>query len=132
MPAGIDLCLHVVRKDLGAAVANDIARELVAAPHRDGGQAQYVDLPVPNPELTTLTSTRGWALGRLPEALTIGALAEHASVSRRTLLETTTLNIDQIATRCGLGSATSLRARFRDAVGTTPTAYRRTFHYEAA
>jgi transcriptional regulator GlxA family with amidase domain len=157
--AGIDLCLYLVCKDLGAAVANDIARELVAAPHRDGGQAQYIARSLPDPTASTLAETRDWALHRLEEELTIEQLAEHARVSARTLtrmwrqetgvsprrwlltaridrvrelLETTPLGVEQIAVRCGLGSGTNLRARFRGAVGTTPTAYRRTFRHQAA
>jgi transcriptional regulator GlxA family with amidase domain len=153
--AGIDLCLCLVRKDLGAAVANDIARELVAAPHRDGGQAQYIARSLPDPSSTTLTRTRTWALDRLGEALTIPQLASHARVSTRSLtrlwreetgvsphqwllnarinrarelLEVTDLQVEQIAVRCGFGSGTNRRARFRDTVGTTPTAYRRAFN----
>ena len=152
--AGVDLCLYLVRKDLGAAVANDIARELVAAPHRDGGQAQYIARALPEPKAHTLADTRDWAMRNLEEPLTIEALAEKARVSPRTLarmwrqetgisphqwlltarldqarqlLEVTDLSVDQIATRTGLGSGTNFRARFRAAVGTTPTAYRRTF-----
>ncbi|MFB8182454.1 GlxA family transcriptional regulator [Streptomyces sp. NPDC055966] len=155
--AGIDLCLHMVRKDLGAAVANDIAREIVAAPHRDGGQAQYIARSLPTPQATTLTETRTWALRRLDEDLSIPRLADHAGVSLRTLtrlwrqetgvsphqwlltarinrarelLETTDLQVEQIATRCGLGSGANMRARFRDTVGTTPTAYRRAFQHQ--
>ncbi|MFI1500856.1 GlxA family transcriptional regulator [Streptomyces platensis] len=152
--AGIDLCLHLVRKDLGAAVANDIARELVAAPHRDGGQAQYIARPLPEPTAHTLADTREWAVRHLDEALTLDALARHARVSTRTLvrmwrqetgstphqwllsarvnharelLEVTDLGIEQIADRSGLGTGTNLRARFRNALGTTPSAYRRAF-----
>ncbi|MFK0019743.1 GlxA family transcriptional regulator [Streptomyces sp. NPDC090798] len=152
--AGIDLCLYLVRKDLGAAVANDIARELVAAPHRDGGQAQYIAQALPEPTAHTLASTRDWALRHLEEALTLDTLAHHARVSTRTLvrmwrqetgvtphqwlltarvnharelLEVTDLGVEQIATQSGLGTGTNLRARFRDAIGTTPTAYRRAF-----
>ncbi|MER5699937.1 helix-turn-helix domain-containing protein [Streptomyces mirabilis] len=157
--AGIDLCLHLVRKDLGSAVANDIARELVAPPHRDGGQAQYITRSLPEAHATSLADTREWALSRLEEDLTIPELADHARVSPRTLtrlwrhetgvsphqwlvtarvnrarelLETTDLQVEQIATRCGLGSGANLRARFRDIVGTTPTAYRRAFQHHAA
>ncbi|MET0456362.1 MAG: helix-turn-helix domain-containing protein [Mycobacterium sp.] len=152
--AGIDLCMHIVRTDLGAHIANDIARELVAAPHRDGGQAQYITRPLPEPTATTLAATRDWALNRLHEPLSLDSLAEHAGVSSRTLtrmwraetgvsphrwlltarigqarelLEQTDQTVEQVATRCGLGSATNLRARFRDTVGTTPTSYRKTF-----
>jgi transcriptional regulator GlxA family with amidase domain len=157
--AGIDLCLHLVRKDLGAAAANDIARDIVAAPHRDGGQAQFITRSLPTPTATTLATTRAWAMHRLEEDLTIPELADHAGVSPRTLtrlwrqetgvsphqwlmtarldrarelLETTDLQVEQIATRCGLGSGTNLRARFRDTVGTTPTAYRRAFQHQPA
>ncbi|GDY51578.1 hypothetical protein SVIO_022010 [Streptomyces violaceusniger] len=152
--AGIDLCLHIVRKDLGAAVANDIARELVAAPHRDGGQAQYIARSLPEPTARALADTRDWALSHLDEPLTLEALARHARVSTRTLvrmwrqetgitphqwlltarvnharelLEVTDLGIERIAAQSGLGTSTNLRARFRDALGTTPSAYRRTF-----
>ncbi|WP_330478823.1 helix-turn-helix domain-containing protein [Streptomyces platensis] len=157
--AGIDLCLHLVRKDLGAAVANDIARELVAAPHRDGGQAQYIARSLPEPTAHTLADTREWAVRHLDEALTLDVLARHARVSTRTLvrmwrqetgstphqwllrarvnharelLEVTDLGIEQIADRCGLGTGTNLRARFRNALGTTPSAYRRTFQQTSA
>ncbi|QIY68139.1 DJ-1/PfpI family protein [Streptomyces sp. RLB1-33] len=152
--AGIDLCLHLVRKDLGAAVANDIARELVAAPHRDGGQAQFIAQSLPEPTAHTLAPTRDWAMRHLEETLTLDTLADHARVSTRTLvrmwrqetgvtphqwlltarvnhvrelLEVTDLGVEQIAAQSGLGTGTNLRARFRDALGTTPTAYRRTF-----
>ncbi|MFJ3307452.1 GlxA family transcriptional regulator [Streptomyces sp. NPDC086549] len=157
--AGIDLCLYMVRKDLGAAVANEIARELVAAPHRDGGQVQFIAQSLPEPTAYTLADTREWALRHLDQALTLDVLAHHARVSTRTLvrmwrqetgitphqwlltarvnharelLEVTTLTIEQIAAQSGLGSSTNLRARFRDALGTTPTAYRRTFRDPSA
>jgi len=152
--AGIDLCLYLVRKDLGAAVANDIARELVAAPHRDGGQSQYIVRSLPEPTAVSLAATRDWALRRLAEDLSIPRLAAHARVSPRTLtrmwrqetgasarqwlltarinrarelLETTAFGVEQVAARSGLGSATNLRARFRAALGTTPTRYREAF-----
>ncbi len=157
--AGIDLCLYMVRKDLGAAVANSVARDIVAAPHRDGGQAQYLTRTLPAPRDTTLADTRAWALRSLEEDLTIPELANHAGVSVRTLtrlwreetgvsphqwlltarvnrarelLETTDLQVEQIAIRSGLGSGTNMRARFRDTVGITPTAYRRAFQHKAA
>jgi transcriptional regulator GlxA family with amidase domain len=157
--AGIDLCLYIVRKDLGAAVANEIARELVAAPHRDGGQAQYIAQSLPDPTAHTLADTRDWALRHLDDPLTLDVLAKRARVSTRTLvrmwrqetgitphqwlltarvnharelLEVTSLGIEQIAAQSGLGSSTNFRARFRDIVGTTPTAYRRTFRRPVA
>jgi transcriptional regulator GlxA family with amidase domain len=153
--AGIDLCLHLVRRDLGAATANEVARTLVAAPHRDGGQAQYIRLPLPTgADDTTLAPTRTWALARLHEPLTVRRLAEHAHLAPRTfarrfvtetgttplrwllaarldhardLLEGTDLSIDQVAERCGLGSASNLRLHFRRVLGTSPSVYRATF-----
>jgi transcriptional regulator GlxA family with amidase domain len=151
---GIDLCLHIVRRDLGAVVANRIARGLVAAPHRDGGQAQYVPAPVAVAGDASLSGTRGWALHRLDEPLTLRVLAQHAGLSQRTfmrrfteetgttplqwllnarlgrareLLETTDHSVDRVARDCGLGTATNLRLHFRRTLRTTPTAYRRTF-----
>ncbi|MGW8378976.1 helix-turn-helix domain-containing protein [Streptomyces sp. ODS28] len=151
---GIDLCLHIVRRDLGAEVANEIARGLVAAPHRDGGQAQYVPAPVAVAGEASLSGTREWALHRLGEPLTLRVLARHAGVSQRTfmrrfaeetgttplqwllnarlgrareLLETTDRSVEQVARDCGLGTAANLRLHFRRALDTTPTAYRRTF-----
>ncbi|HEY2700772.1 MAG TPA: DJ-1/PfpI family protein, partial [Pseudonocardiaceae bacterium] len=137
---GIDLCLHIVRRDLGAVVANRIARGLVAAPHRDGGQAQYVPAPVAVAGDASLSGTRGWALHRLDEPLTLRVLAQHADLSQRTfmrrfteetgttplqwllnarlgrareLLETTDHSVDRVARDCGLGTATNLRLHFR-------------------
>ncbi|MFE4969000.1 GlxA family transcriptional regulator [Streptomyces sp. NPDC056660] len=151
---GIDLCLHLVRRDLGAIVANRIARSLVAAPHRDGGQAQYIPAPVTVAGEASLSETRGWALRHLDEPLTLRELARHGGVSPRTfmrrfatetgttplqwllgarlgkareLLETTTYSVDQVARECGLGTAANLRLHFRRTLNTTPTAYRRTF-----
>ncbi|HVV09250.1 GlxA family transcriptional regulator [Amycolatopsis sp.] len=151
---GIDLCLHIVRRDLGAMPANQIARGLVAAPHRDGGQAQYVPAPVAVAGEASLSETRGWALHRLGEPLTLRVLARHAGLSQRTflrrfteetgttplrwlldarlahareLLETTDRSVDRVARECGLGTAANLRLHFRRALDTTPTAYRRAF-----
>ncbi|GAA1273619.1 GlxA family transcriptional regulator [Streptomyces javensis] len=151
---GIDLCLHLVRRDLGSAVANEIARGLVAAPHRDGGQAQYVPAPVAVAGEASLSGTRGWALERLGEPLTLRVLARHAGLSQRTfmrrfteetgttplqwllnarlgrareLLETTDHSVDRVARDCGLGTPANLRLHFRRALDTTPTAYRRAF-----
>jgi transcriptional regulator GlxA family with amidase domain len=151
---GIDLCLHIVRRDLGAATANEIARGLVAAPHREGGQAQYVPAPVALAGDTSLARTRAWALERIGRQLSIDELARHAGVSQRSflrrfaeetgttplqwlvnarvnlareLLETTDQSIDQVAWDSGLGSAANLRLHFRRVLQTTPTAYRRTF-----
>lgn len=152
---GIDLCLHIVRRDLGALVANQVARGLVAPPHRDGGQMQFVPTPVPVVDDASLAGTRDWALHRLDQPLTLRLLAQHAGVSQRTLirrfaeetgasplqwllsarvgrarelLESTQLSIEQVAEACGLGTAANLRLHFRRGLGVTPTAYRRAFH----
>jgi transcriptional regulator GlxA family with amidase domain len=153
--AGLDLCLHIVRLDRGAAVARAYAKRLVVSPHRDGGQAQFIDGPVSAHADGSLAATREWALERLGEPLTVRALAAHAHVSERTFarrfaaetgmpplqwlhaqridaaraaLETTAASVDDVAHSCGFGTAANLRKHFRRAVATTPTAYRRAFH----
>lgn len=152
--SGIDLCLHILRGDLGVATANHAARRLVAAPYRSGGQAQYVRRSVPATSGERFSATREWALAHLERHLSIDTLAKHANVSPRTfsrrfreetgyapmqwvmrarvdvareLLENTDLGIDEIATRVGLGSGANLRQFFRRVLGTTPSEYRRTF-----
>lgn len=152
--SGIDLCLHILRGDLGVASANHAARRLVAAPYRSGGQAQYVRRNVPPTHGERFSATREWALARLNEPLTIGRLAEHARVSARTLsrrfreetgytpmqwvmrarvdvaremLENTDRSVDEIAAAVGLGTGANLRQFFRRVLGTTPSEYRRTF-----
>jgi transcriptional regulator GlxA family with amidase domain len=156
--AGIDLCLHIVRKDYGAAVANAVARRLVVAPHRSGGQAQFVAQPVAEARGHRLESTRGWVMRRLAEPTTVGRMAEHAGMSLRTfarcfreetgtsplqwllrhrilaaqqLLEQTDHGVDRIAEMCGFGSAVSLRVHFRRELDTSPLAYRRAFRQSA-
>jgi transcriptional regulator GlxA family with amidase domain len=157
--AGIDLCLHVVRKDFGAEVANTVARELVVAPHRSGGQSQFLTSAVPEPDQTDLFGdTLQWAQSNLDRLLEVETLARRAAMSPRTfarrfrdsigstphqwvlrqriilaqrLLEGTDLPIDAIASQCGLGSPQNLRAHFRQIVGTSPADYRRTFRAEA-
>lgn len=152
--AGVDLCLYLVRQDHGTAVANRAARLCVVPPWRDGGQAQYIDRPVPEPTVATTTATRAWALERLAEPVTLAELAAHARMSLRTftrrfrdevgmtpvqwltlqrldiarhLLESSDLPVDLVAHRAGFGSANSLRQHMRAALGTSPIAYRRTF-----
>ncbi|WP_371670719.1 helix-turn-helix domain-containing protein [Streptomyces sp. NBC_00289] len=152
--AGIDLCLHMVRRDHGTAVANEVARRTVVPPHRDGGQAQYIHRPLPEPQLATTTTARAWALGRLHEPIQLRDMAEQEAMSVRTftrrfreetgvspgqwltqqrverarhLLESTDLSVDQIARDAGFGTAQSMRQHLQTALGVTPTAYRRTF-----
>ncbi|WP_431772450.1 GlxA family transcriptional regulator [Streptomyces cucumeris] len=152
--SGIDLCLHILRADLGVAASNHAARRLVAAPYRSGGQAQYVPRSVPEALGERFAATREWALQRLGEPLTLKALARHAAVSPRTLsrrfvddtgytpmqwvmraridvarelLERSERSVEQIATDVGLGTGANLRLHFQHILGTTPTEYRRTF-----
>ncbi len=152
--SGIDLCLHILRKEAGMAVANHAARRLVAAPYRSGGQAQFVPQGVPESHGERFTHTRDWALAHLGEPLDIAQLAHHARVSPRTfsrrfrdetgytpmqwvmrarvdrareLLEETDRGVEEIAAHVGLGTATNLRRYFRRVLGTTPTDYRRSF-----
>ena len=153
LSAGIDLCLHVIRKDFGAAAGERVARHMVAAPHREGGQAQFAK-PAPTEAGGSLEATRRWAAERLEQPLDVPTLAGHAHVSPRTfarrfraetgttplqwllsrrvlearrLLEESDLPVETVAWRCGFGSAAALRDHFRRATATTPTAYRRAF-----
>jgi transcriptional regulator GlxA family with amidase domain len=158
--AAIDVSLHVVRTDYGSDVANSVARRMVVPPHRDGGQAQFVDRPVPEAsDGDGLAPTLDWAITHLDEPLTVERMAAHALMSSRTfmrrfrastgttplrwvlqqrvllarhLLEDTHESIDRIAAHAGFGSAANLRAHFTRLVGTTPTAYRRTFRSSGA
>jgi transcriptional regulator GlxA family with amidase domain len=152
--SGIDLCLHIVRRDHGAEIANRIARQCVVPPWRDGGQAQYIERPLPVPAVATTGPTRAWALERLDEPLPLTELAAHAGMSVRTftrrfrdeagvspgqwltgqrielarrLLESTDLTVDQIARRAGFGTSASLRQHLGAALGVSPITYRRTF-----
>ncbi|MFE7560257.1 GlxA family transcriptional regulator [Kitasatospora sp. NPDC057500] len=152
--SGIDLCLHLVRRDHGVGLSNHVARRLVAAPYRSGGQAQYVPRSVPEPLGDLFADTREWALAHLAEPLTLEGLARHARVSARTfsrrfvedtgytpmqwvlrarvdlareLLERSDLGVEQIADRVGLGTGANLRLHFQRVLGTSPTEYRHTF-----
>jgi len=153
LSAGIDLSLHVIRKDCGAAAGERVARHMVAAPHREGGQAQFAKRE-PAPAPGSLEPTRRWAAERLGEPLDVAAMSRHAGVSPRTfarrfraetgttplqwlltrrvlearrLLEESELPVEAVAWRCGFGTAASLRDHFRRVTATTPTAYRRAF-----
>ncbi|MGZ4201383.1 MAG: GlxA family transcriptional regulator [Thermoleophilaceae bacterium] len=156
--AGIDLCLHMVRSDHGAAAAGDVARRMVAAMHRTGGQAQFMQRPLPNGG-SSLAATCAWAVSEMHRSITVAELAAHAHFSQRTLarrfveetgltpmrwltlqrllearrlLEATDLAVEDIARRCGLGTAGNLRLHLAREVATTPTAYRRAFRHGAA
>ncbi|GAB4582676.1 GlxA family transcriptional regulator [Nocardia sp. IFM 10818] len=155
LAAGLDLCVHLVRRDHGAAVANAVARLAVVAPIRPGGQAQFIETPLPPETGTSLAGTRAWAVARLDRPLTLQDLAAHAHVSTRTLtrrfraetgssplqwllhqridrarelLEITGLPMDEVARRSGLGTAESLRQHLTRRVGLTPSAYRTAFN----
>ncbi|MFF9041202.1 GlxA family transcriptional regulator [Streptomyces sp. NPDC014892] len=157
--AGIDLCLHLVRRDHGTGVANDVARRTIVPPHRDGGQAQYIQRPLPEPQTATTSTARAWALGRLHQPIQLRDMAARESMSVRTftrrfreevgvspgqwltqqrverarhLLESTDLTIDQVAHDAGFGTAQSMRQHLQGALGVTPTAYRRTFRSTGA
>ena len=154
LSAGVDLCLHLIRRDHGVAVANCAARYCVVPPWRDGGQAQFISRPVPPAQHDTTAAARQWALAHLDEPIDVARLAGEARMSVRTfnrrfraetglspgawlaeqridharhLLETTDLPVDDVARRSGLGSAANLRQHLRAAVGVAPSAYRRTF-----
>ncbi|MBO0654312.1 helix-turn-helix domain-containing protein [Streptomyces triculaminicus] len=152
--AGLDLCLHIVRRDLGAHVANQLARRLVVPAHRPGGQTQYVEVSVPETDDDGLAPVLQWAREHLDTPLTVDELAARADMSPRTffrrlnavtgstplqwlltqrlaraqaLLETTTLPVERISHLSGLGTGTNLRRHFTQHFGVTPTAYRRSF-----
>ncbi|QHC26445.1 GlxA family transcriptional regulator [Streptomyces sp. GS7] len=152
--SGVDLCLHMVRCDHGAAVANDVARRTVVPPHREGGQAQYIQRPVPEPQLSSTSVARAWALEHLDRPLSLRELAAREAMSVRTftrrfreevgvsplqwltrqrierarqLLEETDLTVDRIAAETGFGTAASLRQHLHTALGVSPRAYRSTF-----
>ena len=157
--AGIDLLLHVLRSDLGTEAANRVARGAVVAPWRAGGQAQFIERPVPDESEAGTGSTRAWALEHLDEPIGLSDLARHAGTSVRTftrrfreetgetagtwlararvdrarhLLETTDLPVDRVAAAAGFGTSASLRQHLTAAVGLSPLAYRRTFRAEPA
>ncbi len=151
--AGIDACLHLVRRELGSAAAAVVARRMVVPPHRDGGQAQYVDTPLPC-DVDTLSPLLTWMVENLDADLTVPELAARVLMSERTfarrfraetgttpaawvarqrvvraqeLLERTDLPVEEIARRCGFAAAAALRHHFARSLGTSPLAYRRTF-----
>ncbi|MFD7378150.1 GlxA family transcriptional regulator [Streptomyces mirabilis] len=152
--SGLDVCLHIIRKDHGSEVANQVARMCIVPPWRDGGQAQYIQHPVPESKASGTATARQWALENLHEPMTLTELAEHSHMSLRTfarrfteevgmspgrwliqqrvdrarhLLETTDLPVDEIAGQVGFAGGTSLREHLHAAIGVSPLAYRRTF-----
>src|SRR4051794_5031453 len=152
--AGIDACLHLVRRELGSEVTNKIARRMVVPPQREGGQRQYIDQPIPVRCSEGSAPHLDWILGNLHKPHTVATLATRAHMSARTfarrfveetgrtpmqwvtdqrvlyarrLLEETDLDIDRIADRSGFGTATLLRHHFRRMIGVTPSDYRRRF-----
>jgi transcriptional regulator GlxA family with amidase domain len=152
--SGIDLCLHVLRRDHGAEIANRVARRCVVPPWREGGQAQYIERPVPAVTDSSTSATRAWALEHLHRPISLQEMAAHARMSVRTftrhfrdevgmtlgqwltqqrvelarrLLETTDLTVDRIAAEAGFGTSASLRQHLTAALGVSPTAYRQTF-----
>ncbi|MDF3147010.1 MULTISPECIES: helix-turn-helix domain-containing protein [unclassified Streptomyces] len=152
--SGVDVCLHIVRTDHGSELANAVARCCVVPPFRDGGQAQYIEQPVPESGAASTAATRAWALEHLDESLTLTDLAAQARMSLRTfarrfndevglspgrwliqqrvararhLLEISDLSVDQIAGQVGFATGASLRQHLHAAIGVSPQAYRRTF-----
>jgi AraC family transcriptional regulator, transcriptional activator FtrA len=154
--AGLDLCLHLVRRDFGADVANQVARRLVVAPHREGGQAQFLERPVDRRERGPLAAVLERLLKQIDQPTTVTEMADWAAMSERTfirrfhastgmtpagwltdarikrardLLESSALSIDEIATMAGLGTATTMRHHFRKRVGLSPREYRNRFSH---
>ncbi|MEL6104688.1 MAG: transcriptional regulator FtrA [Planctomycetota bacterium] len=152
--AGIDLCLHLVRKDFGFAAANVVARRLVVLPHREGGQSQFIKEPITEHGDDVLAELMDWLRGNLKSPHSVSTMATHAHMTTRTfarrfleqtgttpgrwltrervkhaqhLLESTDLDMEQVAKCCGLGSAQLMRLHFQRQVGSAPTAYRRSF-----
>ena len=154
LAAGIDLCLHIIRRDHGAQVANAVARYCVVPPWREGGQAQFIDRHVPTQDHHSTATTREWALGHLDDELTVQRLARHAKMSARTFnrrfreetgespgawirsrrvdrarerLESRDLPIDEVARLSGLGTGGNLRHHLRRGVGMSPSSYRKVY-----
>ena len=157
--AGLDLCLHLIRRDFGAEVANHVARRLVIPPHRDGGQAQFLESLVDTRERGTLSALLERVRRKLHQPITVRELARSAAMSERTLirrfrastgmtpgdwitqqrlaqakdlLERSTLAIEQVAARSGLGTATTMRHHFRKRIGVSPAEYRKRFSQAAS
>jgi AraC family transcriptional regulator, transcriptional activator FtrA len=156
--AGIDACVHLVRRDFGSKIANTVARRLVMPPHREGGQAQYVAAPIQLRSGRTVTAAMDWARQHISQTIDVVEMAKVAAMSERTfhrrfneavgvspklwlqrarmfraqeLLETTALSLDDVASQCGYESLETFRVAFRRTVGTAPAAYRTAFRQTA-
>lgn len=156
--AGIDLCLHIVRTDFGAEIANQVAKRLVVSPQRDGDQSQYVVAPLQVKDGQSLSRLLEWAQSHLKRDLNVNLLAKQAGMSARTfarrfraevgstpyvwitrqrliaaqqILEMTDQSVDQVAETVGMNTAATLRHHFRNAFKTTPTAYRKRFEHRS-
>lgn len=156
--AGIDACLHLVRRELGTDTANKIARRMVVPPQRAGSVRQYVEAPIPEITADTLEPILTWTLEHLDQEVSVHALAHRAHMSPRTfarrfveetgdtplqwilhqrvlharrLLETSPFSVEDVASRCGFGTSSALRRHFARALGTSPTHYRATFNVSA-
>jgi transcriptional regulator GlxA family with amidase domain len=154
LAAGIDLCLHIIRCDHGAQVANAVAKYCVVPPWREGGQAQFIDRQVPAPDHFSTAATRQWALQHLGEELTVQRMARHANMSARTfnrrfreetgqspgvwirqrridrareLLESRDLPVEEVARLSGLGTGGNLRHHLRRGLGVSPSSYRKVY-----
>jgi AraC family transcriptional regulator, transcriptional activator FtrA len=152
--AGIDLCLHIIRNDFGAEIANAVAKRLVVPPHRDGGQSQYISVPVHSREMGSMAGLLEWVQANLHRDLTVDRLAAQVRMSPRSFarhfrnetgttphqwlthqrllaaqrwLETSDLSMDRIADAVGLRTAATLRHHFRQTLRTSPTRYRKRF-----
>ncbi|MBO1266903.1 GlxA family transcriptional regulator [Arthrobacter cavernae] len=157
--AGIDACLHLVRVELGASVAAAIARDMVVPPHRDGGQAQFIDRPMPRCGSAPMEELLRWMVENLEQDHSVNELAARLHMSARTfarrfraetgatpaawlnsqrvlraqeLLETTELNIDEVAREAGFGHSVLLRHHFTKVLDTSPQSYRRAFRGQLA
>lgn len=156
--AGIDACVHLVRRDFGSKIANSVARRLILPPHRDGGQAQFIAAPVQERPGRKVSEVLDWARERLDQPLEVRHLANRAAMSERTLLrrfreslglapgewlqrermyrarellESRDGSLNDIAVECGYRSLEAFRAAFKRIVGTSPAAYRKRFHHKA-
>ena len=156
--AGIDACLHLVRRDFGSKIANSVARRLVMPPHRDGGQAQYVAAPIHERPGHAMSEVMDWARLQIAQPIRVADLAKRAAMSERTflrrfrdavgiapmawlmrerifraqeMLEASDVSLGDVAGQCGFLSLETFRASFKRHLGTSPAAYRKRFQNTA-